>query len=89
MYLLSLKTRKPFLLNEEIFKSEGIHYMIHKELIHLVRYILPLREDLIIRAFDEKLIENDRNSNENIVLLFFNWNKLNFHLILSDFIIIK
>lgn len=63
--------------------------MIHKELIGLVRYILPLREDLIVRAFDEKLIESDRNSDENIVLLLLNWNKLNFGVILSDFIISK
>ena len=48
-----------------------------------------LRENLVVGAFDEKLIESDRNSNENIILLLFNWNKLNFGVILSDFIVSK
>lgn len=51
--------------------------------------ILLLRENLVVRALHEELIKSDRNSNEDIILLLFDGDKLDFCVIFSDFIVSK
>jgi hypothetical protein len=63
--------------------------VIHEKLIGLMGYILLLRENLVVRALHEELIKSDRNSNEDIVLLLFDGDKLDFCVIFSDFIVSK
>ena len=61
--------------------------MIHKELISLVRDVLLLRENFVIGAFNEKLVERHRNFDEDIILLLLDGNKLDFSVILSNLVV--